>query len=1085
MAYRLLVILLLVAGLAGMVLAQDGDALLAQAKTHWEAGRYAEAAESYRQLRDECPEYGFVRSGGAQFWLWACLGNAGKKEDEVREIEAFLQGYPQHPSCGYALYFLGEAYAELGQSDKAEEAWQRLLTLYPEDAMAAQAKAALAGDVPTAPRRDPSTDLGVDFLDYALGAAEWLKANAASDGGGLAWPEYGGQTAHPVSFYSGAAGVCLYFLNLYQVTGEAQYADTARQAAAFVSSRAVRDGEGLTWQDEGETDDGTVYQSTSPGLYSGTAGIGYVFLCLYRSLGDAAYLAEARGAADGLVASATDGHWDESTDIIGGAAGIALFLLEIHRETGDQRYLDCARGAASWLLTQGEEDGDGTKWRCAASLPRYYTGFSHGTAGVAYALAEVYKATGDAKLLEAAERGATGLVAEAQEDSGGLKWYHYAPDHLDSFWNGWCHGPAGTGRLFLKLHELTAKPGYLETAKRGAEWIMATVDPRSEDSHYWGLSMCCGATGVADYALDLYLATGDAAYLEYAGQVARRLMREAKSENGGFAWTNYDEPDENGKIYCGTGHMIGAAGTGTLFLKLHALLNGREDRVIPFADKPAAAAAQSSASPYVVLTDLPDGDPYLAAARELAQYRSGEIVHFDRDRLLALRRALALRQPRYVALVLRPEEIDANLAREMIAFSTRMDSDPFPDFAFGFITGPTAEDALGLVERAIEVERAGLPKRLVTTSVVSGGACSVQEGAEGSLAARLGYTGERIYWASREEDPAVLDFVKANLRRLEGSGIVGMYGCGDPEGIWLFSDRRNLDDSKHWDFDPARVGEDPNGEMPRVTAEMLRGIDLGGAVVWSGTCHSGVLRNAFVEGDIVSTFGRVSSVTPYEVPPERSLALAILGDKPSAYIAPIGPNHGYACLPEMYRALSTGMALGDVMRTRYAEIILAGRGKLDGQLYIPGGPELSEDPMRGGGLNRILYGDPAYRPFPASGSDYLRTGLGLLEGGLLVRCEVLDEDSGMFWDMFGDDRGNPERVYTTVELPEDAAPVRGVRAKAMASDGSAVPVSGCLWAVERIDGKQLLHLQTNGPTGSLWHRGVVVEFAVDQSGARS
>jgi len=1078
-AWALCALLAEVVALSASCLAADGDAVLAQAREHWAANRYQEAADAYRELRDEHPDHEFVRSGNAQFWLWACLGNAGRKADEIREIEAFLRDYPDHRSCGYALYFLGAARSELGDAKGAEEAWKQLLERYPNDAMAPHARAALGEAMPAAVR-DPTRELGSDYLTYAIGAGEWLKAIAEPVDGGLAWPEYGGQKAHPVSFYSGAAGVCLFFLNLRELTGKDEYTDLARQAAAFLSSRASPANGGLVWEDEEERDDGSVVRSSSPGLYTGATGIGYVFLSLYRTLGDTAYLQTARGAADGLVASAIEGHWGEDTDIISGAAGVALFLLEMHRETGDSPYLDCARAIAEWLITQGEVNGAGTRWRAAASLPRYYTGFSHGTAGIAYSLARIYEATGERRFLEAAERGARWLEENAVPAAGELKWFHYAPGRVDKHQTGWCHGPAGTCRLFLTLHGMTGKPEYLDIAKRGAAWLMSTAMPAGGDPAFWGLSMCCGATGIADFVLDLYFATGDDRYLEYAGAVAGHLMREAKPDGNGFKWTNYDRPDEHGIVYYGTGHMIGAAGVGTLFLKLHAVLSNRQDLLITFADKPGAPTSEPPAAEghYVVLTNVPEDDPYFEAAARLATLRQGTIVRFDPDRPLSLRRTLSALQPRYVALVLRPESIDANLQRRMVALSTRMDDDPFGDFAFGFITGPTPEDAVGLVERAAEVERTGLPKRMVSASVTTGDTSRVIEAVDSPLAAAQGYEGESIYWACREDDPNVLDFVPGALKRLEGNGVVGLFGCGDPEGIWLFHDERNFDDSKHWDFDPSKVGQDPAGEMPRITAEMLRGLDLGSAVVWSGTCHSAVLRRAFVEGDIVSTFGRVDRVTEYTVPADRGLALAILAARPSAFLAPIGPNHGYACLPEMYRALSTGMPLGDVMRTRYNEIILAAAGRLDGQLYEPGGPELTEDPMRGGGLNRTLLGDPAYRPFPAAETNYLRTTVERTAEGLIARCEVVDTSSGMFWDMFGDDRANPERVYTAIALPEGTTSVKDVQAVATSPDGQEVSLAGCLWAIEAIDGKRLLHMQANAPRGALQAEGTVVEFAV-------
>ncbi len=348
------------------------------------------------------------------------------------------------------------------------------------------------------------------------------------------------------------------------------------------------------------------------------------------------------------------------------------------------------------------------------------------------------------------------------------------------------------------------------------------------------------------------------------------------------------------------------------------------------------------------------------------------------------------------------------------------------------------------------------------------------------LAKDLGYEERRIYWAGVENDPDVLDFVRKHIKEIEGAGVVHLGGCGDPEGIWLFSDGRNRDRAKHWPFDPAKVGHDPKGEMPRILARSFRGLNLGSAVVWSGTCHSGVLRRAFVEGDIVSTFGTVDSVTEYNIPKGKSLALAILSAGPAAYMAPIGANHGYACGPERYRAMATGMPLGDVMRTRYNEIILAAGGKLDIYLLEPGSPPPPENAMRGGGVNRTLFGDPLFCPFEKAGRDWLSVESRLLKdwGGFRVACKVTDTRSFMFWDMFGDDRINAERIYTTAVLPEDFGAVGRVTAAARDPAGSVIETAPPRWAVEKIDGRTVIHLQVNAPREALKNVDTSLEFMV-------
>ena len=802
------------------------------------------------------------------------------------------------------------------------------------------------------------------------------------------------------------------------------------------------------------------------------------------------YLDGARAAADSIVDQAgADGRfdgWDGNMDIISGAAGTGLFLLEMHASTGDEKYLACASEAAEWLIDSADQAKGALKWKPGFSMERFYTGFSHGTAGIAYFLARVHERTGEKRFLAAAEAGARWLEKNALAEGKGLKWYHYEPDAMDRFQTGWCHGPAGTCRLFLELFRITGRRGYLKTAEKGAVWLGASVDPASGKG-FWGLSACCGAAGVGDYLLDLFLAGGDEEHLEHAARIAGLLIDRARTAKEGCRWSNSGSIDKTGKLVCDTGYMVGAAGVGSFFLKLHAVLGSMEHRLIPFADMPAyepVAAGGSKGkkrdSTYVVMTNVAKSSGYYKAVRKLIDLHGGTVVVFDPGRMNAARRKLSRIGPRYVALVLAPSDIDANLQRQMIALSTRMDSDPFCDFAFGFVTGATSHDAISLVERSSRVSRHGIRKRKVGASVVSGMKSFAYDGGGTNLLKELGYEMKTVYWACVEDDPDVLDFVKDHLADIEDAGVVSLGGCGDPEGIWLFSDKRNRDSSKHWPFDPDKVGFDPKGEMPRIMARQFSRIKLGSAVVWSGTCHSGVLHRAFVENDIVSTFGRVDRVTEYIVPKGRSLAKSILSAGPSAYLAPIGANHGYACLVESYRALSSGMPLGEVMRTRYNEIIFAAGGKLDVFLFVPGAPEPREDPMRGGGANRALFGDPRFAPFAESGKEWLEKKMELIEqwNELSVACKVMDTESGMFWDMFGDDNANPERIYTTVALPVDFGTVDRVTAGARDAEGGVIETTGPAWAVESVDGRSEIHLQVNAPTGSLKNKGTTVEFRI-------
>jgi hypothetical protein len=119
----------------------------------------------------------------------------------------------------------------------------------------------------------------------------------------------------------------------------------------------------------------------------------------------------------------------------------------------------------------------------------------------------------------------------------------------------------------------------------------------------------------------------------------------------------------------------------------------------------AAADRKAQACDYLVLDLAGHADPYHAAARRLAELRNGEIVAVNRERLPALLEIIKQKQPRYVALVVRPGDLDVNLARSFLKLSTQVDDDPFVDFAYGFITGETPEAALSLAEAGVQSEK--------------------------------------------------------------------------------------------------------------------------------------------------------------------------------------------------------------------------------------------------------------------------------------------------------------------------------------------------------------------------------------------
>jgi outer membrane protein assembly factor BamB len=457
------------------------------------------------------------------------------------------------------------------------------------------------------------------------------------------------------------------------------------------------------------------------------------------------------------------------------------------------------------------------------------------------------------------------------------------------------------------------------------------------------------------------------------------------------------------------------------------------------------------AQDYVVLAEK---DEFAAAGKRLVEHRKGALVTVSYDDLAAVEKELRTRKPRYVAVVTKPERIDTNFVRRVLMLSTRLDDDPFCDFAYGFITGRTPADALAFVERIIRAEKEGVPKRFVNAGVSSKMKSMAYD--EESF----GWKKRQLYWSENRSDPEVPAFVKAHVGELEKAGLLEITGNGDPERIWLFPGERNFDRAKQWPYDPKKVGQNPDGEMFFITADDIAKLDLYPAVVDIGTCHSGSLLRTFVANDIVSTFGRVEKCEVYDIPAAKSLGLTFLARGVTAYIAPVGPNHGFRCGVETRRMLETGAALGDVMKSCYDELVVASKGKLALAMHEPGGDaDPDPEPMISGAANRVLYGDPAFKPFAKCAPP-----------GFAVKDATVTVQGDFVWDSFDQFTRRPWRVWTVLDV---AGPVKGVKAE------STIRIVETRWLVE--DGKRL-HVAAYSDAKEL-RDGTAVTFTIEKGAA--
>jgi lantibiotic modifying enzyme len=279
-------------------------------------------------------------------------------------------------------------------------------------------------------------------------------------------------------------------------------------------------------------------------------------------------------------------EWGPTADIISGSAGTGLFLIYAFHETGGWHWLDLAARAGARLIELGRPANGGLKWAMDPEFPRLMPNFSHGTAGIAYFLAALYRETKRAEFLDAALAGAKYLLSIAKTEGETCLIFHDEPDNNDLYYLGWCHGPVGTARLFFLLSAVAGDTTWLHWVRKAANGLRQSGIPERETPGFWNnAGICCGLAGVGEFFLDLYREMGDEADLDFSERVAARLLAKATVVDGRMFWVQAEHRTRPEYLLAQTGYMQGAAGIGSYLLRL-AAARRRSVRRAVFPDTP-------------------------------------------------------------------------------------------------------------------------------------------------------------------------------------------------------------------------------------------------------------------------------------------------------------------------------------------------------------------------------------------------------------------------------------------------------------------------------------------------------------------
>jgi type 2 lantibiotic biosynthesis protein LanM len=289
------------------------------------------------------------------------------------------------------------------------------------------------------------------------------------------------------SLYDGCCGVALFLAAYERVTGDGRFRDLVSEALHPVRELLRT------------SDDARARRAAQRLGLGGVTGLGSIVYALARAarwLDDDELLADARRAADWITPESIAA--DRQLDVMAGAAGALLGLLALHAATGDPTVLDRAVLCGKHLLQRREAGGNGARaWRTMDE--RLLTGFSHGAAGIAYALSRLFAATADDAFLAAAAEGIGYETSLFSPTAGNWADLRPAADGSEpsgpAFVAQWCHGAAGIG--LGRLGGLTV----LDTPaiRRDLEAALTTT----LDCDWGGVDhLCCGNFGRIELLLE-------------------------------------------------------------------------------------------------------------------------------------------------------------------------------------------------------------------------------------------------------------------------------------------------------------------------------------------------------------------------------------------------------------------------------------------------------------------------------------------------------------------------------------------------------------------------------------------------------
>ncbi|MCF8370220.1 MAG: T9SS type A sorting domain-containing protein [Bacteroidales bacterium] len=492
-----------------------------------------------------------------------------------------------------------------------------------------------------------------------------------------------------------------------------------------------------------------------------------------------------------------------------------------------------------------------------------------------------------------------------------------------------------------------------------------------------------------------------------------------------------------------------------------------------------SGSSKAQTQDYVVLTTIMDTtDAYYEVVHAVEYYRNAPVIQFSASNINGLLPVLSILQPRYAAIVVKPLELDINFVRKFLMMSTQLDSDPFSDFSYGFITGATGQDALDFCDQIIYAETHGIQNFPLNVGGYAASSLNLVYHSPGDYLQYLNCPNYSCIYMETSDLGTGLDYFLANSGNMLNNKVLDIGHNGDPHMLWLFEGGNMSPNPPVWNYDPAKI-EDTAYARVGLSSYEIAELNLYPAVVFNGACHSGEPKRVMVEGDIAATFGDTQGqVEFYEMSDTFSFALSILKTGITGYFAPCGANNANDQSEDMYNAFLYNEPLGDIHKRSNDGVVMGFLGNPPNlKIFTQGASAYgcdvlasgTFDPsdwsgacyMLGGKANRIYFGDPLFNPLANHHSPQLNIVTASQDSINATTLDInlqMNKPSSPYFPVWEKFHFSDTRVYLPIELPDYCGEITGFTV--LSASGS---YHQAFYAQEDFDGKNILHIEADIP----------------------